>query len=356
VGFHSGSARTSACIRLFGAKEQYSDHDEMLAHADIEAVFILTGPGTHAPFAVRAAAAGKHILLQKPMATKLEDANAIVEAVRAAGVKAVIEPSSHTILEAPYREMQDLIRRGVLGGPYFFSTVSVWPDRYHPSLGGNPYGLGAFFSKDSGGMLFDYSYTPTQIVTLLGPCKAVTGTATISVPDRWIVPEEEYDKFLTAATDAHDANYWDAVLDLPKTQHITMGAEDNIWSLYEMENGAIGAFHCGRPFHPSLPGPASAGLQIYGTEGNLIFGGGAMASFISARKGLLPRADADGWYRIQAPGDRSKAVWPKPTPGGFNYYHVSTQHLIDCILDDRDPIINVEFGRHVTEMMTGAIE
>ena len=56
----------------------------MLRRADIEAVFILTGPGTHARFTVQAAEAGKHILLQKPMATTLEDANAIVTAVRAA--------------------------------------------------------------------------------------------------------------------------------------------------------------------------------------------------------------------------------------------------------------------------------
>ena len=38
-------ARTSACARLFGAPEQYLDYFDMLKRADIEAVFILTGPG-----------------------------------------------------------------------------------------------------------------------------------------------------------------------------------------------------------------------------------------------------------------------------------------------------------------------
>ncbi len=74
--------RTAACARLFGAKEQYQDYGEMLKRADIEAVFILTGPGTHARFTIQAAQAGKHILLQKPMCTSLQDANAIVAAVR----------------------------------------------------------------------------------------------------------------------------------------------------------------------------------------------------------------------------------------------------------------------------------
>src|SRR5690349_8697332 len=75
-------ARTEACRRLFGAKEQYTDYHEMIAKADIEAVFILTGPGTHAAFTLEAVAAGKHVLLQKPMALTIADANAIVEATR----------------------------------------------------------------------------------------------------------------------------------------------------------------------------------------------------------------------------------------------------------------------------------
>ena len=64
----------------------------------------------------------------------------------------------------------------------------------------------------------------------------------------------------------------------------------------------------------------------------------------------------NGWYHIPALGDHTQAKWPKPTPGAFNYYHESTQHLLDCILDDRDPIPNVEWGLHITEMMCGAID
>ena len=348
--------RTEACARLFGAREQYQDYGEMLRRADIEAVFILTGPGTHAPFAIQAAAAGKHILLQKPMATTLQDATAIVNAVRQAGVKALVEPSSNSPLEPPYPHLRSLIEQGVLGAPYWFSAVSTGPDHYHGQLGGNPYGLGAFYSDDSGGILFDYAYTPSQIAALLGSCKSVVGMAKVSVPDRYLVPESEYNRFLSQATDPDQANYWDVVLDLPKTEHIRMQVEDNVFCLYEMACGAIGCFHVGRPFHPVLPGTTGAGLQIFGTEGNLIFGGGYLASIISSRKELLPQVSKDGWYHIAPSGDVRKAVWPKPIPGGFNYYEVSSQHLIDCILADRDPVVHVEWGRHITEMMVGAIE
>ena len=90
--------RTAACVRLFGAKEQYTDYYEMIEHADIDAVFILTAPGTHVAFAQAAIDAGMHILVQKPMATNMEDARAIAQAVRTAGVKAIIEPSSNSSL------------------------------------------------------------------------------------------------------------------------------------------------------------------------------------------------------------------------------------------------------------------
>ena len=64
--------RTSASARLFGAKEQYLDYYEMIDQADIDAVFILTAPGTHVPFALKAIEAGKHMVIQKPMATNME--------------------------------------------------------------------------------------------------------------------------------------------------------------------------------------------------------------------------------------------------------------------------------------------
>ncbi|MCO5242977.1 MAG: Gfo/Idh/MocA family oxidoreductase [Anaerolineae bacterium] len=348
--------RTAACVRLFGARAAYHDYYEMIAQADIDAVFILTGPGTHFRFTMAAAEAGKHILLQKPMALNMHDANAIVDAVRRAGVKALIEPSSSSPLDPDFVALRALIDAGVLGNICWFTLIPGAPTKYHIGLGGNPYGNGAFYAEESGGMLFDFPYAPTQIVTLLGACRSIMGMATISVPDHRIVPESEYNRFLAQATDPDDANYWDVVLDLPRTEAVTMQAPDNVFSLYEMASGAIGVFHVGRPFHPVLPGTGGGGLEIYGTEGNLIFGAGHLASIISNRRDLLPSVGADGWYHMPERGDTAKAAWPKPTPGGFNYYHQSTQHLIDCIRNDCDPLLNVEWGRHITEMMAGATE
>lgn len=348
--------RTQACARLFRAREQYLDYNEMIDHADIEAVFILTAPGTHVPFSLKALQAGKHILLQKPMAMNMPDAYRIAAAVRQAGVKAVIEPSTGTPLDADMALLRRLVKAGVLGDVQWFSLAYTGPTTYGPSLGNNPYGLDAFYTKDSGGFLFDFPYGPILIVGVLGPCKSVTAAARISSVENAIVPEGKYDEFLEQVTDPHQANYWDVVLDLPRTQRVQMQAYDNVYSIYEMADGSIGTCHVGRIHHPVLPGTGGGSLQIFGTHGNLIFGAGYTASIISRRGDLLPRVDADGWFHIPVRGDLSKAKWPQPTPGAFNYYHQSTQHLIDCILQDRPTIVGVDWGLHITEMMAGAAE
>ena len=348
--------RTQACARLFGAKEQYQDYYEMIARADIEAVFILTAPGTHVPFTLKAIEAGKHVLIQKPMATNMQDARTIAEAVRKARVKALIEPSSSTALDPDVVQLRQLIKQGVLGDVLWFALAYTGPTTYGPSLGSNPYGQDAFYTKESGGFLFDFPYAPTQIVGVLGPCKSIMAQARISVTDHNIVPEGKYDEFLAQVTDHDHANYWDVVLDLPRTQHVRMEYYDNVYSLYEMVDGSIGTCHAGRIFHPVLPKTGDGSLQIFGTEGNLLFGAGYTASIITKRKELLPHVDADGWYHIPPRGDGSKAKWPQPTPGAFNYYHESSRHFIDCIREDREPLVNVDWGLHITEMMAGAVE
>lgn len=348
--------RTAACQRLFGVKEAYRDYYEMLDKADLDAVFILTAPGTHVPFSLAALDAGKHLLIQKPMATNMEDARKIAESVRTAGVKAIVEPSSNTPLDPDVALLRDLVRKGVLGDIMWFSLGWTGPSTYGPGLASNPYGQDAFYTKDSGGFLFDLPYAPINIVGVLGGCKSVFAHTKIAPVEHRIVPEEEYDRFLNGVSDPENANYWDVVVDLPRTQSVRMEAVDQAYSMYEMADGSHGTCHVGRIYHPILPGGDSGALAVYGTEGNLIFGNGYTASIISTKKDLLPHVGDDGWFHIPLRGDRSKAKWPQPVPGAFNYYHESSRHLIECILEDKEPIPNVDWGLHITEMMYGALE
>ena len=51
--------------------------------------------------------------------------------------------------------LRDLVKKGVLGDVLWFSLAYTGPTTYGPSLGNNPYGMDAFYTRDSGGFLFD---------------------------------------------------------------------------------------------------------------------------------------------------------------------------------------------------------
>jgi phthalate 4,5-cis-dihydrodiol dehydrogenase len=91
----------------------YNTVAEMLAHAGLDAVYVATPTPMHATHVQQAAAAGKHVLVEKPMATTLEDARAMVAAAQRAGV-ALVVGHSHSF-DAPVQAMRDLITSGELG-------------------------------------------------------------------------------------------------------------------------------------------------------------------------------------------------------------------------------------------------
>ena len=70
-----------------GAKAAYISVDDLLQDSRVDGVFVLSPNSMHAGHTVQAAQAGKHVLTDKPMATTLEDALAMVRQCRAAGVK-----------------------------------------------------------------------------------------------------------------------------------------------------------------------------------------------------------------------------------------------------------------------------
>lgn len=84
VGGHN-RARFAAISAAFGVP--CFDFDELLARPDIDVICICTPSGHHARQAVAAAAAGKHVLVEKPMALTLDDADAMISAAERAGVK-----------------------------------------------------------------------------------------------------------------------------------------------------------------------------------------------------------------------------------------------------------------------------
>jgi predicted dehydrogenase len=69
----------------------YSDYEALLADPGVDVVAINTPPALHAPMALAAAAAGKHVFCEKPLATTIDDATSVLRAVRDARVRLAVD-------------------------------------------------------------------------------------------------------------------------------------------------------------------------------------------------------------------------------------------------------------------------
>ena len=78
--------RADAFAEKHGADAGYSSLDAMLADPRVEAVFVASPNYLHAPQTIQAAAAGKHVLAEKPMSNSVSDAAAMIDACRDHGV------------------------------------------------------------------------------------------------------------------------------------------------------------------------------------------------------------------------------------------------------------------------------
>jgi predicted dehydrogenase len=77
-----------ACARRFGAAQTFTAWEELVA-ADLDVVLVLTS-GSHAPVAIAAAQAGKHVFVEKPMCLGVEEGRAMVDAAEQAGVRLMV--------------------------------------------------------------------------------------------------------------------------------------------------------------------------------------------------------------------------------------------------------------------------
>lgn len=131
-----------ADLAALHAAVAYPGLDAMLAHPGLDAVIIATPTPDHADHALACFAAGKHVVLEKPMATNLADGIAIVEAAERAE-RVLIVGHSHSF-DLPIRRMREIIAGGTLGRVRMIHTwcFSDWiyrprrPDELRVQSGG----------------------------------------------------------------------------------------------------------------------------------------------------------------------------------------------------------------------------
>ena len=115
--------RAKSAAERFGIPAYYQSVEEMLDSADIDAVDVCTWNNAHAPVAIAAAKAKKHIICEKPLAMDLSDALAMQKAIESAGVNFMLAVPSRFGYENMY--LRDLLDKGELGEVYYAKTSNI---------------------------------------------------------------------------------------------------------------------------------------------------------------------------------------------------------------------------------------
>jgi predicted dehydrogenase len=165
VAFSSRTAATArAAAGQWGSGEVVDDWRKVLERDDVDAVDICSPNALHAEMAVAAARAGKHVLVEKPMATTLADADAMIEAAEANDV--VLMPAHNLRFAPPYAAAALAVRGHTIGEVVAVRAAfgHAGPERWAP---------GATWFRDpalaGGGALVDLGVHVADLV------RAVTG-------------------------------------------------------------------------------------------------------------------------------------------------------------------------------------
>ena len=149
--------------------------DAVLGDKAIDIVLVLAPPWTHTELVVQAAAAGKHVLLEKPLEVNAERATALVEACERAGRTLAIV-FQHRFRPAAL-ELAGLLRAGRLGKILSASATIRWwrpPEYFAQAARGT-------FARDGGGVLLTQAiHTLDLLLHLVGPAAEVAAYADTS--------------------------------------------------------------------------------------------------------------------------------------------------------------------------------
>ncbi len=169
--------------QLLGVRPRtFGNFTAMNAALGLDAVTITTMPNVHVPLGIEAAAAGVHVLCEKPVATTVKEARRMVEAVRAAGRKLAIAENYRR--DPINRLARALIDAGAIGTPYLAmqsssgsgESVIITPWRHLKKFCGIAVDMGVHYTD-----ILEYYLGPISHVTGMGSVvdkqrKGVDGT------------------------------------------------------------------------------------------------------------------------------------------------------------------------------------
>jgi phthalate 4,5-cis-dihydrodiol dehydrogenase len=142
----------------------YESVEQLCADRDVEAIYVATPHQHHAAHAIAAAAAGKHVLVEKPLAIALDEAQAMAAAAATAGVHLVVGPS-HSF-DAPIALARRIAAEGALGRVRMVSALDYTDFLYRPR---RPEELD---TARGGGVVFSQAAHQVDVVRLLAGGRA----------------------------------------------------------------------------------------------------------------------------------------------------------------------------------------
>ena len=263
---------------------------EIAQNDDIEAVVILTSMNSHGELSAYFLEAGKHVLVEKPMATKLEDARLLVELAKAKSRFLVCAP--HVLLSPDFQNMHRRISDNQIGKPLLARARYGWdgPD------------WGKWFYGPGGGPLFDLGvYNVTSLTALLGPARRVSCMSTLTRPERVVEGE-----LIKVETD--------------DTFQITI---EHVGGALSTVTTAFG-----------IQKYRGAAIEVYGLLGTI-----QMLGDDWAPDGIELWLNEQGsWQYLES----QSRYWP---------WTDGLSHLVDCIITESTPYTTPEHAYHVLEVM-----
>jgi myo-inositol 2-dehydrogenase / D-chiro-inositol 1-dehydrogenase len=296
--------RDAANSKAFAEKHHlpawYDDMDELINNSGCDVVDICLPNHLHAVATLKAAAAGKHIISEKPLAVTLEEADEMIAACKRANVKLMY---AEELCFAPkYERVRHLVKEGAVGNVYMLKQSekhsgphSDW--FYDITLSG-------------GGVLMDMGcHGIAWFRWMLNNAKAVSVYASMQT-----------------------------VLHNKRTK-----AEDNSVVIIEFENGVTGVVENSWAKHGGMDDKS----EVHGTGGvvyaDLFMGNAAIAYSKHGFGYAMEKADTTmGW---------SFPIFEEAFNQGYPH---ELKHFIGCVQQDKDPVVTGEDGRAVLEIIYAA--
>lgn len=291
--------------RLEAARERtgvsaYDSLDAMLADPAVEVVVVLTPSGMHAEHAIAAANAGKHVVVEKPMALRLEDADAMIAACDQARVKLfVVKQNRLNVPVVKAREALDAGRFGKL----VLGTVRVrW--RRDQSYYNQDSWRGTW-AQDGGVLANQASHHVDLLEYFMGDVVSVHARASRALVD--------------------------------------IEAEDTAIATLQFTNGALGIVEA---TNAARPRDLEGSLSILGEGGTVVIGGFAVNKMVTWE-----------FAEPQAGDEEVLEKYSVNPPNVYGYGHQAYyEHVVDCLRNDTAALVDGLEGRRSLELITALYE